>query len=330
MRCLLYIITALLLSAYVVKAQVVISDINLENYTYPFPVKYLSLSLEKNKYQMAYMDAQPEKPNGRAVVLLHGKNFNGAYWKRTADSLLTKGFRVIMPDQLGFGKSSKPATFQYSFQQLAQNTKALLDTLGITQTIVLGHSMGGMLAVRFTLMYPETVTQLVLEDPIGLEDYALKIPYQSVDQWYQRELKQTYNSMKKYQKTNYYQNEWKPEYEPWLKMTAGWTNNIKYSLIAWCSALTYDMIMTQPVVYELKHLNTPTLLIIGLNDKTALGKELVSMEVQQSMGNYAVLGKETAHKIKGSVLIELDNTGHLPHIQSFEKFITPLLSFIQK
>lgn len=94
--------------------------------------------------------------------------------------------------QIGFGKSSKPSQYQYSFHQLVQNTKQILDELKIDKEInVLGHSMGGMLATRFALMYPETTEKLILENPIGLEDYKTLTPYVSVDKMYQNELKQT-------------------------------------------------------------------------------------------------------------------------------------------
>jgi pimeloyl-ACP methyl ester carboxylesterase len=56
---------------------------------------------------------------------------------------------VIAPDQMGFGKSSKPFGYQYSFALLAQHTRALLASLGIERCAVLGHSTGGMLAVRY-------------------------------------------------------------------------------------------------------------------------------------------------------------------------------------
>src|SRR6201986_4017991 len=115
---------------------------------------------------MAYMDVKPQQPNGKTVVLLHGKNFNGAYWKTTIDALTKDGYRVIAPDQIGFGKSSKPVGYQFTFQQLAINTKAILDQLGIDHIYLLGHSMGGMIAMRFTLMYPDIVSKLILVDPL--------------------------------------------------------------------------------------------------------------------------------------------------------------------
>ena len=77
---------------------------------------------------------------------------------------------MVAPDQIGFGKSSK-ADLHYSFHQLADNTKKLLEHLGIDQAVIVGHSMGGMLATRFALMFPGATSQLVLVDPIGLEDY---------------------------------------------------------------------------------------------------------------------------------------------------------------
>ncbi len=159
-------------------------DINLDNYEYPYPVKFINIHNQLQELKMAYMDVKPTNYNGKNVLLLHGKNFNGAYWGTTIAALTKEGFRVIVPDQIGFGKSTKPTTFQYTFQQLASNIKTLLDTLGIKKITVLGHSMGGMVAARLALMYPETTEKLVLEDPLGLEDWKLKVPYTPVTQTY--------------------------------------------------------------------------------------------------------------------------------------------------
>ncbi len=310
-------------------SRVVPLGICLENYAYPYPVQYISLNIQGEQLKMAYMDVQPAQYNGHNIILLHGKNFNGAYWATTIQALIEKGYRVIVPDQIGFGKSSKPQHIQYSFQLLAQNTKAILDSLHISRTSVLGHSMGGMVATRFTLMYPEVVEKFILENPIGLEDWKLKVPYQTVEQWYASELKQNYDKIKKYQLDNYYFGEWKPEYDQWVNLLAGWTLSPEYNRIAWNAALTYDMIFTQPVCYEFSNITVPTLLIIGQRDRTALGKNLVSEVVRNTMGNYPVLGRATQQKIKNSKLAEIPAAGHLPHIQTFQQFIEPLLDFLK-
>lgn len=305
-------------------------EIDLEDYQYPFPIEFFPVEAQQNTYSMAFMFVKAERPNGNTIALLHGKNFNGAYWETTIKALTDEGFDVLVPDQIGFGKSDKPEYFQYTFQQLAVNTKRLIDSLGIDKISVLGHSMGGMLATRFALMYPETTDKLILVNPIGLEDWKLKVPYQTVDQWYRQELDKSYESIKSYQQENYYDGEWNEEYAEWAKLLAGWTLNDNYPLIAWNAALTYDMVFTQPVVYEFEQLEVPTLLIIGTRDRTALGKNLVPEEVKATMGRYDRLGKETSEKIPNATLVELNDVGHLPHIESFEKFITPLMEYLKK
>ncbi|WP_223558697.1 alpha/beta fold hydrolase [Chryseobacterium lathyri] len=304
-------------------------DAMLSEYQYPYEVHFIDLKSQNNNLKMAYMDVQPQKPNGKTIMLLHGKNFNGAYWEKTAKDLSDKGFRVIIPDQIGFGKSSKPQSYQFSFSQLAENTKAILDKLGIDKTIVLGHSMGGMVAVRFTLLYPEKVQKLILENPIGLEDYKTFAAYQTIDQAYQSELKNTAETYKAYQLKFYYDNKWKDEYQPWLDLIAGWTLHKDYPQVAWDAALTSDMIYNQPVCYEFKNIKTPTLLIIGTRDRTAIGKDRAPKDLQPKMGQYQELGKKTQQEISGSKLIELENVGHLPHIEVYPKFISALYEFIK-
>ena len=305
-------------------------DIHLTNYEYPFPVHFLELNNQRQVLKMAYMDVKPSNYNDKNIILFHGKNFNGAYWETTIKALTKEGFRVIVPDQIGFGKSSKPENFQYTFQQFAENTKKLLDHLGIQKTTILGHSMGGMLATRFTLMYPETAEKLVLENPIGLEDWKTIVPYKSVDWWYESELKQNYEAIKKYQMENYYNGKWNADFQKWAELSAGWTTAPDYNKVAWNSALMYDMIFTQPVLYEFKNIKSPTLLLIGTRDKTAIGKQWASVEVKKTLGNYAELGKKTQKAIPNSKLVEIPDTGHLPHIESFEQFIKPLIVFLKQ
>ncbi|KGO85337.1 alpha/beta hydrolase [Flavobacterium rivuli WB 3.3-2 = DSM 21788] len=326
----LILLVAMAISAHAQDKPLEASGLMLENIKYPFPVKEINLSIQGQKLVMAYMDIQPATPNGKTVVLLHGKNFSAAYWEQTANALSKDGYRVIMPDQIGFGKSSKPTDIQYSFQLLAQNTKAILDELKVSKIYLLGHSMGGMVATRFALMYPDTVEKLILENPIGLEDWKTVVPYQSVDDWYAAELKQDYQKMKDYQLKFYYDNKWKPEYDRWLNINAGWTLNKEYPVIAKNAALTYDMIFTQPIVYEFENLKMPVLLIIGQRDRTALGKGKAPKDVQEKLGNYPVLGRETAKKIKNATLVEIDNVGHLPHIEAYDKFIGPFKEFLKK
>lgn len=298
-------------------------------FEYPYPVSTFELRSQQQSLRMAYVDAAPASPNGRTVLLLHGKNFHAGTWATTIASLNRAGFRVVAPDQLGFGKSSKPDHYQFSFAQLAANTRALLASLGIARTAVVGHSMGGMLAVRYALEYPEATERLLLVNPIGLEDYAAFLPPRTVDDWYAAELKQTPESVVAYQRQAYYDGAWKPEYEPHTRLLAGWTRHPEWPRVAWVGALTYDMIVTQPVVHDLPRLTVPTRLVIGLRDRTAIGRPLAPPALREAMGDYTRLGKEAQRRIPGAELIELSGVGHVPQVEAFPAFEEALLGFLR-
>ncbi|MFV5629668.1 alpha/beta fold hydrolase [Acinetobacter oleivorans] len=304
---------------------------HLEGFKYPYPLQYFNFSSQQQNLKMGYMDVQPKNPNGQTVVVLHGKNFCGATWEETISFLTQNGYRVIAPDQIGFCTSSKPDNYQYSFQQLAQNTHALLDSLKINNPILLAHSTGGMLATRYALMYPKQTKLLAMINPIGLEDWKAKgVPYRSVDQWYQRELNLSAESIKAYESKTYYGGEWKPEYGKWVDMLAGLNAGKGHEKVAWNSALIYDMIFTQPVYYEFPNIKVPTVLYIGTDDTTAIGSDIAPPEVKQKIGQYSVLGKEAAKRIPNAELIEFANMGHAPQMQNPKKFHEALIKTLQK
>jgi len=148
LRLLSGLLVAMSLSALSASAAAVYGP-ELQGFTYPHPVQHFSFTSQGQPLQMAYMDVAPKgQPNGRNAVLMHGKNFCGATWETSITALSEAGYRVVVPDQIGFCASTKPELYQYTFQQLASNTAALLKQLGVARAIVMGHSTGGMLATR--------------------------------------------------------------------------------------------------------------------------------------------------------------------------------------
>lgn len=296
-----------------------------ESAQYPHPVDSFSFESQRQELDMAYMDVEPDGTTKGTFVLLHGKNFNGAYWHQTIDFLVERGYRVIAPDQIGFGRSSLPEHYQYSFDQLAANTRVLLNQLDVNSAYVMGHSMGGMLATRFALQYPDFTENLVLLNPIGLEDWRARgVPYVSIDQIYQAELQKDYQSIKAYQKSSYYDGNWDADYEPWARMLADQYKGNKGEHFAWNMALTADMVLSQPVVHEFDRLEVPTVLLIGLRDRTAIGRNQVNEELARALGDYPELGKAAAERIPKARLIEFDDVGHLPHIEAPEQYLRAL------
>ncbi|CAI2421682.1 alpha/beta fold hydrolase [Serratia liquefaciens] len=299
----------------------------LQGFHYPYPLQQFSFPSQGQQLSMGYMDVPPEgDANGRTAVLMHGKNFCAATWQETIKALSKAGYRVIVPDQIGFCSSTKPQHYQYSFQQLASNTHALLNNLKIGKAVIVGHSTGGMLATRYSLMYPQAVERLVMVNPIGLEDWKAKgVPWRSVDQWFERELKTSAAGIRQYELQTYYIGRWKPEYDRWVDMLAGLNNGPGHRLVAWNSALIYDMIFTQPVYYEFKDLQTPTTLMIGTADTTAIGSDIASPAVKARLGHYNLLGKQVAKMIPHATLIEFPGLGHAPQMEEPERFNQALI-----
>ncbi|ATB34320.1 alpha/beta fold hydrolase [Melittangium boletus] len=302
--------------------------IALEGYPSPAPVRYLPVTIQGQDLRMAYMDVPATgKANGRTVLLLHGKNFFGAYWRDTLSALSQAGYRVVVPDQLGFGRSSKPA-IDYSFHLLATQTKKLLDQLGVQKVAVVGHSMGGMLATRFARLFPEATTQLVLENPIGLEDYRELVPWRSTEELYRGQLDVTEESVRKYQKTYYVT--WRPEYEEWVRIPFRQSLSAEYPRLAWVSAATEQMIYQQPVVHEFPLVKVPVLLVIGQADRTTIGRARLSPEALTKLGQYPELGRRAARAFPQATLVEIPNVGHIPHFEAPEKWREALLGFLGK
>ena len=302
-------------------------DKTLTGFKYPYPVKTFSTVRQHQTLNMAYMDIMPENPQG-TVVLMHGKNFSGYYFKPLIAALKKQNYRVIVPDQVGFGKSSKPENFQYSFHGLAELTHALLKKESVTDFVLVGHSIGGMLSARYALNYPAQVKKLVLVNPIGLEDYQQLTGYKPIHELYLMERKKTPQDLKKYQQKNYYDGDWKPEYAKLLVPAIGWLNGPHKGLINYTAAQTADMIYTQPVVHEFKYLTMPTILIIGQRDTTALGRGWAPETNKGKMGNYKLLGPRIAAQIPDAELIKMDGLGHMPFIEDPEAFMPLFLKAV--
>ena len=301
----------------------------LEGFDYPYEVHRFQFTSQGTDLAMAYMDVKPQQPNGRTAVLLHGRNFCAATWETSLKALSQAGYRVIAPDQIGFCKSSKPLGYQFSIQQLATNTNALVKSLGAARAIYVGHSFGGMTAIRYALMFPEAVEQLVLVNPIGLEDWQAKgAPYLDIDKELIVERQTTFDSIKQYEQRIYYAGQWKPDYDRWVEMLAGMFTGPGGDIVSRVQARVFDMAFTQPVVHELERIKSPTTLMIGQLDRTALAANRASPEVARTLGNYPELGRDAARRIPNAKLIEFPQLGHAPHIQAPDEFHAALLSAI--
>jgi len=319
-KYLLILVSLVVLSSSVFADSAIKYNKELDGFKYPFEVKTFNFNSQNQNLKMRYMDIG-DKNAQKVIVLLHGKNFAGYYWGKIAKHLLKKKYRVIIPDQIGFGKSSKPEAYQYSFGQLALNTKSLLDSLNIKKFNLVGHSMGGMLAVTFAANYSKPINKLILINPIGLEDYSKYVAFKDVNFFYKRELSTTLDKAINYQKRNYYDGKWSSEYENLLTPLKGMLAGADWKIIAWNNALTYGPIFSENIVGRFSQIKNETFLIIGTRDKTGPGRGWLKDGVTRKLGEYKELGKRAHKMIAGSTLFELKGLGHMPQYENYAAFI---------
>ncbi len=297
-------------------------SITCEDVAYPFPTSYLPITLYGQDLRIVYMDVAPlGRPNGHTIVLLHGNNFAGFYFGGPIDALRQEGFRVIAPDQIGYGRSSKPI-IPYNFHDMARNTRLILQSLKIDRVMVVGHSMGGMLAARFATQYPDMVERLVLYNPIGLVDSRFDRPWDATDDGYKRTLASTYPTIRSALMRYVAHNPaaWTPQFESYARIRYSWTLGADWPRLAMVQTLIGQVQYLDPVVDDWAHIKAPTLVFGGAEDSlpgsAALFKERMRF-VADSIPN----GNGRLHLIPG--------LGHVPHMEAPAKTYPPLVAFLR-
>ncbi len=115
------------------------------------------------------MHYETEGPaSGPVVVLVHGLGGRAEDWRELAPFIARAGYRVYLPDLIGYGRSEKPADFSYSVRDEAQVVAGFLDAVGLKQVDLGGWSMGGAIAQHVAAEHPERVRRLILFDSAGL------------------------------------------------------------------------------------------------------------------------------------------------------------------
>lgn len=124
-----------------------------------------------NGYRIHYVD----QGEGPAVVFLHGSGAGASghsNFKQNYPQMAERGYRVIVPDLIGYGLSDKPEDVDYPLDFFVSCVKQALDAIGLERYTLVGNSLGGAIAIKFALDYPDNVDKLILMAPGGVEEQA--------------------------------------------------------------------------------------------------------------------------------------------------------------
>lgn len=291
-----------------------VTAIDFSNVPYPYPVEYLDVEVYGRHLQMAYMAAEPVgTPNGQTVVFFHGFNFAGYAFAQTMEILRNEGFRTIAIDRIGFGRSSKPI-IDYNFHIPARNTKRLLDHLGIEQAAIVGHSMGGMVASRFAMTYPETTSHVVMVNQIGTRDTRPGREWSEPTYSGNRPTpQQHYESVLRGQ-MRYYNQGWRPEYLQWVEAPFGVVFSPEFDRWLEVRARLGHAISWDSVANDWQHISSKALVIGGADD--------------QLSRDFAADAKRVAESLQNAELVMYPGVGHNPQFEHSGPFHADLVRFL--
>lgn len=134
--------------------------------------------LRRTTYKVAggYDISMAEMGEGPAVVFLHGSGpgaSGASNFKLNAGAFAAEGYRVLLPDMIGYGASSKPAGIDYTLQLFTDTLSDALAQAGVTSAIMVGNSLGGGVAMQMAMDQPGFVTKLVMMAPGCIEELTV-------------------------------------------------------------------------------------------------------------------------------------------------------------
>ena len=249
--------------------------------------------IEVNGIRVRYV----EKGSGKNVILVHGLGGSLESWRNNLEHLSSM-FRVVALDLPGFGFSDKPDV-EYTPWFYADFLPKFLSRLGIRKACLVGHSMGGLVALATSIRHPEIVEKLVLVDAAGLDDWTAKVVREAMGEWWNMErLKRFYEEYVG-----------KPDEKILeLRLKLYEDEGLRRAYLSALKALEKTI---SPE--EVSKVSAPTLIIWGEGDRLTRPEGGVKL-------------KST---IKGSRLVVFKDVSHTPHADKPEEFNKLVSEFLK-
>lgn len=251
--------------------------------------------------------------NGPALVLIHGFIVNHQEFDEVIDHFATR-FHVIAPDLPGFGESEKPNPTRYAYgvESFAEAVADLIAAFDVGRAHVLGHSMGGAVALSLAANHAELVQRLVVVDPLSYafpRDFKSRLPFLPVigpivfKQLYGRAMFRAY----------FRDDVFSPGFEvPLARIDEHYDRFNTPAARESAYATLRTMPDTRTVVARLGRITAPTLVVWGRGDKMFP----------------VALAQRLAREIQNASL-EVMDTGHSPHEEKPREFAALVTEFLE-
>jgi pimeloyl-ACP methyl ester carboxylesterase len=272
--------------------------------------------------EVAYVELNPG--GKETVVFIHGLGSYLKFWRYQLDAFAEAGYHVIALDMVGYGKSSKPSTFPYTMEAMADVVRELKNSLGVDKPILVGHSMGGQTALSYAIRYPDELKALVLTSPAGFEKFSRR-----EKEWFSAAFSVAFVKSTpeegiwgSVRKGNFYR--WRDELN-WLieervrLSTAKEFDAYAYAQVKSVHGLTH----TEFTRASLDKITAPTIIVFGHQDRLIPNPFLHGGPTAEIMA-YGHQG------IKGSQLVGLERCGHTVQADCPSEYNEAVLGFLKR
>ena len=255
-------------------------------------------------YKIHYLEAG----RGAPVILLHGSGGDGARWMPTIQGL-APNFRVIAPDQIGWGASDKPMTI-YHGGVFAEFLARFMKEIGVPKAALIGQSMGAGVALQMAVKYPQMVERMVLVNGGGFT--SPNDPSRaSAPDWHARQIANagTLAESREYLEKMYYDHSLISDELVEQNLILGLHSAYTAESVQTANARGLGLLTEE----EVRSIKLPTLLVWGANDK-------LSPPANADKLNAA---------ISGSRNVLIDKAGHYPFIEHPDQFNAAVREFLK-
>ena len=311
------LIIALVLVGYNTQAQRLYPQLkrvsSYDQIEYPYQVHKQNLS---NNITVAYMD---EGKGNETIVFVHGLGSYSPAWKKNIEGLKAN-YRCIALDLPGFGKSTKN-DYESSMSFYADIVHEFMDSLGLHQVVLAGHSMGGQISIIATLKKPERIQKLILVAPAGIEIFT-----EGEKDWFRDAITAKgvmltpLMSIEENLGHNFYKF---PKDAEFMILDRYAMTGCGDDFLWYCKAneRCVQGMVNQPVFRDLTSLNLPTLIVFGEADKLIPNRYLHG-------GSTRKIGELANKKIKQSQLFMVKKAGHFVNFEKANEVNTRIIEFL--